>query len=124
MKRGDIIIIVLIIVLATGLSWATSFSKNKEFNKIQIIQDGRILEEYAADKNFSKIVNITEGEFQNSIEIKNGEVKMIHANCPDKLCVKTNPISKNGEMIVCLPHRLYVKIISMEENEETDIVAR
>lgn len=123
MKRGDFVIVALIVVLATALSWATSFSKNEAFNKIQIIQDGRVLEEYAADKNFSKIVNITEGEFQNTIEIKDGEVRMLSANCPDKLCVKSHPISKNGEMIVCLPHRLYVKIISMEENETTDVVA-
>jgi len=32
------------------------------------------------------------------------------ADCPDRLCVKQRAISKQGETIVCLPHRLIVKI--------------
>ncbi|MFR4337598.1 MAG: NusG domain II-containing protein [Lachnospira pectinoschiza] len=36
---------------------------------------------------------------------------MTDADCPDKLCVKTGMISKTGETIVCLPHRVVVEII-------------
>ena len=36
---------------------------------------------------------------------------MTDADCPDKLCVKTGRISKTGETIVCLPHRVVVEII-------------
>ena len=35
---------------------------------------------------------------------------MKDADCPDKLCEKTGKISKNGETIVRLPHRVVVEI--------------
>lgn len=44
------------------------------------------------------------------IKIHNGEVQVVSSDCPDKTCVKTGKISKAGEMIVCLPARISVKI--------------
>lgn len=122
MKRGDILLIVIVVVGATFLSLGMSFSKKTQFDEIQVIQDGKVIERYAADPNFSKIVNITKGDHHNTIEIKNGEVRMTNANCPDQLCVHSHPISKNGEMIVCLPHRLYVKLIKVRDDSDVDIM--
>lgn len=114
--------IFIVVAGATLLSLALSFSKKTQFDEIQVIQDGKVIERYAADPNFSKVVNITKGDHQNTIEIKNGEVRMADANCPDQLCVHSHPISKNGEMIVCLPHRLYVKLIKVQDDSDVDIM--
>ena len=54
----------------------------------------------------------------NVIEIKDGKVYVSEADCPDKLCVKQGPISKAGETIVCLPHKLVVRITSNDFNDE------
>ena len=35
---------------------------------------------------------------------------MDHADCPDKICVKTGKIKNKGEQIVCLPNKLVVKV--------------
>lgn len=122
MKRGDVILIAFVVIGAIISSWAMSFSQKIHFNEIQVIQDGKVIERYAADPNFSKVVNITKGEFQNTIEIKDGKVRMVQANCPDQLCVHSHPIGKNGEMIVCLPHRLYVKLVKSVDDSDVDIM--
>lgn len=122
MKKGDIILICLLFVFAIALSGIT-VTKKTNFNRVQIIQDGAVIEEYLMDSNFEKTINIKKQHFQNQIRIENGEVKMVSANCPDQLCVKSHPIHKNGEMIVCLPHRLYVKL-NNSQNEEVDSIAR
>ncbi len=44
---------------------------------------------------------------------------MDKADCPDKLCVKQGKISKSGESIICLPHKVVVKI-SAEERESDE----
>jgi hypothetical protein len=44
---------------------------------------------------------------------------MKDADCPDKLCEKTGKISKNGETIVCLPHRVVVEIQGGEGNVDS-----
>ena len=37
-------------------------------------------------------------------------------DCPDKLCVHQKAISKNHEMIVCLPNKVVVEVTGSEEN--------
>lgn len=46
----------------------------------------------------------------NVLEISCGQAAVREANCGDHTCVRTGPISREGEMIVCLPHRLTVEI--------------
>ena len=37
------------------------------------------------------------------------------ANCGDHTCIRTGQISREGEAIVCLPHRLVVRIEGGDE---------
>jgi hypothetical protein len=42
---------------------------------------------------------------------------MVSADCPGGDCLRTREIRKNGEMIVCVPHRLLIRIISSQRPE-------
>ncbi len=53
----------------------------------------------------------------NQLVIENGVVYMEQADCPDQICVKHKAISKNGEMIICLPNEVYVEVESSVDNE-------
>lgn len=110
MKKGDIAIIVIVFILATALGYLVSINKEKLTTSVIVVKDGEILNRYKIDKNYEKTFEIDLDGEKNKIEIKNGQVRMIEANCHDRLCVKSRPISKSGEMIVCLPHKLYIKI--------------
>lgn len=52
----------------------------------------------------------------NTLEISDGTAKIVEADCPDQICVRTYPISSPGETIVCLPHKLVVEVISSGES--------
>ena len=52
---------------------------------------------------------------ENLVVVSGGKADVIEADCPDKLCVKQGKISKNGETIVCLPHKLVVEIEGGED---------
>ena len=43
------------------------------------------------------------------------------ANCPDRLCVSWGKINKPGETILCLPHRIIIRIIG--EGGVDDVVS-
>lgn len=47
----------------------------------------------------------------NHLVIKDGEAWISEADCPNHDCVKKGKISRNGEMLVCIPHRLTVSIL-------------
>lgn len=68
------------------------------------------------------MIKIADGK-TNTLHISaEGIVKMINADCPDKRCMKFLPIAKNGEQIICLPHKLIVEIQG-GENSEGDLNA-
>jgi len=46
----------------------------------------------------------------NTVLVEHGRISVKSADCPDKLCVKQGPISDGALPIVCLPHRLVIKI--------------
>lgn len=46
----------------------------------------------------------------NIIEFKDGAARIKEANCGDQICVRQGWIYKDGQTIVCLPHKLVVEI--------------
>ena len=50
---------------------------------------------------------------------------MTQANCPDKVCIHTGFINKPGQSIVCLPHKINIKIVSdKEDKSDKDVTVR
>lgn len=68
-------------------------------------------------------INISNEGFELTIKIENGSVFVSHADCPDKVCVRTGKISEVGEAIVCLPAKITVRVIG-EENTNEDFIIR
>jgi len=49
----------------------------------------------------------------NTLQVRNGEIGMVWASCPDRLCVKTGFVSANRVFpIICLPNRVEIRIIN------------
>ena len=55
-----------------------------------------------------------------SLNVEDGYAWLDDADCPDKLCVKSGRISKDGETITCLPNK--VSIIVSGEKDFVDLV--
>lgn len=51
----------------------------------------------------------------NVIEVGGGRAAIVEADCPDGLCVKTSWLQNAGEMAICLPHQLVLRIIGESE---------
>lgn len=45
------------------------------------------------------------------IHIHNGRVAVVHAACPNKVCVRTGWRNLTGESIICVPNRLVIRIL-------------
>lgn len=49
-------------------------------------------------------------------------VRAVSSDCPDKVCIKAGFIRKSGQMIVCLPLKIYAEIKSGQEGDSDAIV--
>ncbi|RKQ33931.1 NusG domain II-containing protein [Oceanobacillus halophilus] len=56
---------------------------------------------------------------KNTVEVDHEHIRIKSATCSDQVCVRTGAISKPGETIVCLPHKIVIEIQSTT-NEPTD----
>ena len=46
----------------------------------------------------------------NILEIRDGAAAVTQADCGDHTCVRTGAISRSGQSIICLPHKVVVRI--------------
>ena len=56
-----------------------------------------------------------------AVIVRDGKVFVPEADCPDKLCGKSE-ISKSGSSIVCLPNHLSVIIEGGKKDEKIDVI--
>ena len=78
-------------------------------NKVVVTQNGKETAEYSLSDHINAVIRSDDGG-SNTLHIENGTVWISDASCPDKTCEHQGKISKEGEMIVCLPNRLSISI--------------
>ena len=124
-KKGDYIVVLLIILLSIGIFAFTKIGFNT-FNQstryVSIKVDGEEIQRVNLTEDTEETIEVTTRYGRNVIEIKDMTARSIEADCPDQLDVLQGAISEPGEMIVCLPNRLLVEIIDVESNSELDVV--
>ena len=105
-KKADIILIVFLLILSTlGIILV---NRNKDIgSKVEITVNNEKTATYSLYEN-KEIMFQDDG--YNKIIINNGTVYVESADCPDKICVNHKKIKNIGETIVCLPHKLVIKI--------------
>ena len=107
-KRGDIFLIggCLLAALALLGLWLLT---RRAGAAVVVEQDGRETARYALSED--RTVRIEGEGGYTLLVIRGGEAWLSEADCPTQLCVKTGKIRFAGQSIVCLPHRLAVRIL-------------
>lgn len=125
-KRRRMDFILIAVVLAAALiSAAFVYMTHNKGDMAVIKVDGNVISELSLSENTTITVEGYQGG-SNVVSIIDGKAYVSEADCPDKICVKTGGISRAGETIVCLPHRVVVEIKSSNgsHNEDFDSIVR
>ncbi|WP_099468027.1 NusG domain II-containing protein [Konateibacter massiliensis] len=121
MKKNDIILIGIVVVLAI-IGFAFFQLTAKEGAEVVVTVEGQEYGVYPLNKEAE--IEIKSNGGINVLVIKDNKAKMMEADCPDELCVNQQPaISKTGETITCLPHKVVVTVKNGEESE-VDAIAK
>lgn len=110
MKKADRYILGFILIASLSLASYLNFTDKNYNNILQIYMYNNFYQEIKFDNSTNKTFTITSDFGWNTIQIKDGQVSIIDADCNDKTCINSGYIDKPGESIVCLPHRLIIKI--------------
>lgn len=75
---------------------------------LEITIDGELYGEFPLDEDTEMVIESSYGS--NTVVIERGRAYVKEADCPDKICVKMKEIAHDGEIICCLPHRLFLTV--------------
>ena len=108
MKKNDLYMAGAVL-LAAAIWWGIQYFGAQEGAEITVTKDGERIGTYSLLEDNCLTFSDEDGGM-NILMIQDGKAYMSGADCPDKLCVKQKAISKKGESIVCLPHKLVVQV--------------
>lgn len=115
MKKGDIIII-SIAIISIFLLWLILYNQKNGNLVCVTIQEQEFTFSLSEKQRIDLSDLVAQSKGKNVICIEDGMVYMEYADCPDQICVKHKAISKNGEMIVCLPNDVILRVENTTKN--------
>jgi hypothetical protein len=122
MKKNDIILLLLCLLMG-GVLWGGYKLVHREPGAyITIRVDGSVYKTLPLSRDTALDIPGADGG-NNHLVIQDGKASISDADCPDKLCVHQTAISNDGESLVCLPHKLIVKVSSESQGDAPDVVA-
>jgi hypothetical protein len=111
---GDKILVVLILVIGIGGLFAINWFKQPG-ERVVIEVNGQEVQRLDLDRSQEIVVKGPIGETR--IKIDRGAVQVLASDCSEKICVLTGKIRHAGEMIVCVPNKVVVKVVGKIENK-------
>lgn len=111
-KKGDIIVLLIGIVVLIPLLWGYVNGGSPPSDSLiaVVTRDGKRMAEIDLNKvQEPQYINFEDG-IALTVEAENGRIRVLDADCPDKICVKYGWLTKPGDQAVCLPSKTIVTI--------------
>ena len=125
LKPWDGVIILLLILVSFLPLVIFSLQQPTSAEKQAVIrvngEENRTFDLIEGQKAYTFLYEDPDGDY-NLIEVEGDRIRMKEANCGDQICVRRGWASKNGETIVCLPHKLVIEIQTLDGSDMDDLI--
>ena len=105
------LVILGVLLLAAVIGLVFVRSQRETGAAVQVLQGGEVTDTLPLDRNVTRRYESGNGG-SNIVEIKDGQVSVTEASCPDKVCVNHGPTDQTADPIVCLPNKLVVRVLA------------
>lgn len=106
--------VIIALAAAAGIAaWLIMIDLPRTNPTAEIYLDGELLKTVPLSEECEFTVECGNG--CNVVTVRGGTVSVTDADCPDKVCVRTGAISGGAVPIVCLPHRLEIRVVNGED---------
>lgn len=122
MSKQKILLIVCVFIFFSGLAGSVLVLLTPRGTQVNIVQDGTVL--YTIDLTTAQDQTL-EIEYKgrtNIVQIENGRIHMLEAECPDQTCVHMGWLDSGFMPIVCLPNHLSIEYAG--SGDDIDAVIR
>lgn len=109
MKQNKPWLFLCAVILLLGVIGCLWVLQPSNINTVEIVQNGEILFTFDLSSTEDQTFIIHCGDSSNTIQIQDGQIRVLEAECPDQTCVHMGFLSDSGLPIVCLPNRLVIQ---------------
>lgn len=120
-NKYKILIGICALIFALGIVGSAVVLLLPKKNTVNIVRDSKVLYTFDLSKAEDTTFDIDYNGSTNTVEIKDGKIRVLKAECPDNTCVHMGWLSSSAMPIVCLPNHLVIEFA--ENNSEIDAVA-
>jgi hypothetical protein len=121
-RKGDLLIFVVLMLIG-GIVLISNLLQEGQAGITAVLEiDGVIVERFNLEADLENYRAETDLGY-NILEFAEGAVRVVEADCPDKICMHFGWIKHVGQTVVCLPHRLVIRIVNGSSDMELDGVA-
>lgn len=113
MKHNRLLIIVTALLLLLGVigSWWIMRTSSEQ-RLVEIVRDGAVLYQLDLSQEDDRTFFVEYEGRANAIEIRDHQIRVLDAECPDQTCVHMGWLGDSGLPIVCLPNHLVIQYAS------------
>ena len=111
-KRKTVCILIVVLIVFGALLGLLFIKGGKIAGSVACIySNGKLIKtiELKSEDDYTFEVKSENGGV-NTIQVKDGKIGVISADCPDKICVNTGKITKAGESVICVPAHVSVTV--------------
>lgn len=105
------LVILGVLLLAAVIGMVFVHSHRQTGAAVQVIQNGEVTDTLFLNRNGTYRYESSSGGY-NIVEIRDGQVSVTEASCPDQICVRHGPTDQTADPIVCLPNKLVVRVLA------------
>jgi hypothetical protein len=122
-RKADIVLFIVLLAFGFAMLFFTIRAASSPGEQVVINVDGNEYGRYPLDQD--NVIEIHNGDRQNTVTIKDGGVSMSYSTCENQICVHEGVVTTPGQLIVCLPNYVIVEIEGGEDSDEAlDAIAQ
>ena len=117
LKWGDFVIIGVVLALAAAIAAVLALGTSGDRLYAEVWQDNELVERVELTDSTDRTIDL---DGHNVIVLSGRTARMQSADCRDQVCVRTGTLTHAGQVAVCLPNRVVLRITG--ETSEIDAI--
>lgn len=117
LKWGDFVIIGVVLALAAAIAAVLALGTSGDRLYAEVWQDNALVERVELTDSTERTIDL---DGHNVIVLSGRTAAMQSADCRDQVCVRTGTLTRAGQVAVCLPNRVVLRITG--ETSEIDAI--
>ena len=107
LKWGDFVIIGVVLALAAAIAAVLALGTSGDRLYAEVWQDNTLVERVELTDSTDRTIDL---DGHNVIVLSGRTAAMQSADCRDQVCVRTGTLTRAGQVAVCLPNRVVLRI--------------